>query len=418
VDNRGYLERIGSYIVPKGTFALVGGLAGGIAGGTAGMAGGPLSAVGLGLKGAAVGSSLGARLSKAVGFGDYVINSNTLLGSDNVPEVRNTNAGMIVRHREFIGDIAPSIDFQSQTFSINPGISSSFPWLAQIATAFEEYKLRGMIYEFKTMSSDSILSAGASTALGSVIMATQYNAINPPFIDKKSMENYQFASSTKPSESLMHPIECAHEMTAVDHHYVRSTPSLLSTGGDKRLYDIGNFQIATVGMQNTTGTIGELWVTYEIEFLKPKYFNYALEDHYFLNGITNAAPFGTTSGVLTASLLQTNAIGGVLNGTGNAYSWPKTISSGKFMIVHVVSGTAAALVAPTITYQNCVPINSIAQNTIPSANNTGTSDDVWVYTLTVRITGSDAGITFTGATLPSAPIYGDLYVIGLSDSVK
>lgn len=55
------------------------------------------------------------------------------------------------------------------------------------------------------MSADALNSV--NTALGQVIMATDYNAANPPFGQKSEMENYEFGQSCKPSESQIHPIE-------------------------------------------------------------------------------------------------------------------------------------------------------------------------------------------------------------------
>ena len=40
--------------------------------------------------------------------------------------------------------------------------------------------------------------------------------------------------------------------------------------GDTRLYNIGKFTIATVGMQAANANLGELWVSYKICFLKPR----------------------------------------------------------------------------------------------------------------------------------------------------
>jgi hypothetical protein len=39
-----------------------------------------------------------------------------------------------------------------------------FPWLSNIAQNFESYKLRGLVFEFKSMSGDALTST--NTALG------------------------------------------------------------------------------------------------------------------------------------------------------------------------------------------------------------------------------------------------------------
>ena len=87
----------------------------------------------------------------------------------------------------------------------------TYPWLANVAGRFEEYNIEGMLFEYKSMYSDAAVQTGGS--LGSVIMATSYNAAKPLFASKIEMENYEFAMSAKPSVSMCHPIECARSNT-------------------------------------------------------------------------------------------------------------------------------------------------------------------------------------------------------------
>jgi hypothetical protein len=54
------------------------------------------------------------------------------------------------------------------------------------------------------------------------------------------------------------------------HLKTRDTAQSLPEGADKQFYDLGLFQLATQGMQNAVGTIGELWCSYEVEFFKPQ----------------------------------------------------------------------------------------------------------------------------------------------------
>jgi hypothetical protein len=153
-------------------------------------------------------------------------------------------------------------------YDINPGLDSVFPWLSQIAPAFQQYKWRGLVFSYKSTSAD--LVSTTNTSLGSVIMTTDYNAVNPETLSKREMLNYEFTSTCKPSCSFLHMIECERKQTYDnDLFFTRSgTPP---HNADKRLYDIGSFYIATEGMQGSTGQIGELWCSYEIEFLKPKF---------------------------------------------------------------------------------------------------------------------------------------------------
>jgi len=164
-----------------------------------------------------------------------------------------------------------------------------------MATSYTEYKWRGLIFTFKSTSAD--LVNGTNQSLGTVTMATEYDTINPPFTDKRQMANYQYSNSTKPSQSAIHAVETAKKMTQQRSFYIRDRDQ---PNGDIRLYDIGRFTLATDGMQGTTGSIGELWVSYEIEFLKPRLtLDAGIEtDVYYLPptpDINDANPFGIPS---------------------------------------------------------------------------------------------------------------------------
>jgi len=255
------------------------------------------------------------------GFGAYKVGGNSLMsGGLSPPAVINSmnNGNVIIRHREYIGDVIASAPFANTAFPLNPGMGETFPWLSQIATSFEKYRWRGMIFEFKSMSSDAVLSTSTSSALGTVIMSTLYNPYDDPFTSKIQMENYEFANSCKPSCSMIHPIECARRTNASNIMYIRTSNVI---EGDLRLYDPGTFNIAVQGMQASTGVIGELWVSFEVEFISPKFspssdipfahfgtsnasitnYNPPTADHVFgtiLNGLQNVFPLNTSGSTL------------------------------------------------------------------------------------------------------------------------
>lgn len=259
-----------------------------------------LQGEGFGVKG---GLQAGGMYDYASGYGAYSIRSNALFGGSSVPFIRNysiTENAIIISHKEYLGDIITSAtpgDFKIQSFDINPALSTTFEWLSQIAMNFEQYVMEGCLFCFKSFSADALNST--NTALGNVIMATNYNPYNPPFTNKAEMESYQFSDSFKPSEHKIHPVECAPAQTPVVNLYLRR--GAVPSGADQRLYDLGVFSIATTGFQGASVNIGELWVTYQVALLKPKLFQaLGLGDDAFSgyttinNGVTNTAPFGAT----------------------------------------------------------------------------------------------------------------------------
>lgn len=223
-----------------------------------------------------IGSEVADKLHRAfktvTGYGDYYINGvKTLPYGDSVPTFKTKNRDTVIMHREFIKDIksAPTtLAFQVESFSLNPGLSSTFPWLAQVAASYEEYEIKGMIFEYKSTSSDSLNST--NTSLGTVSMATQYNVLSAPFTTKQEMENYEFGCSTRPSENLQHMVECKPGETPSKHMFLRSVVTPPPTISDLRLYDHGLFSIATSGVQGTNQVLGELWVTYKVKLMKPR----------------------------------------------------------------------------------------------------------------------------------------------------
>jgi hypothetical protein len=245
-----------------------------------------------------------------------------------------------------------SIAYTNQAIlPINPGLSSTFPWLAEIAANFEEYRILGMVFEYKTTSAASITS-GTNTAMGVVMMATQYNANNAPLADKQHLENYEFATSCVPSISALHPVECAPNLNALSELYIRTAPV---TGQDLRLYDLGLFQCSTVGFQSAN-IVGELWVTYEVEFFKPKltvYSSIYIQEKAKTGGSSNAAPFGSSVGNFTRLGGNTPApipSGGTLvppfwvSGTTVNLG---ILPIGNYLLTIILTGGATAITAPS-----------------------------------------------------------------------
>jgi hypothetical protein len=225
--------------------------------------------------GSSVGGFLGDLAQKAIatitGMGDYVVKENTLFNgavSQASPPSFKSSSGpgcTSIVHREYLADVASvGSAFNLTQYTISPLNSGTFPWLSAIAQNFEQYKILGMVFEFKTTSATAVSST--NTALGSVIMATQYNINEPAFVSKLQMDQYEYAVATNPSISAIHPIECAPRDGFANLLYTYT-----SSAGDPRLSTFGNFFIATVGQQ-AASVIGELWVSYHIELHKPRLF--------------------------------------------------------------------------------------------------------------------------------------------------
>jgi len=342
------------------------------------------------------------------GLGDYTVKKNVLLMNDPPPIINPSVAeGTTVRHREYIKDIVSSGSantFNLESFDINPGNEDLFPWLSQIAPNYEQYEIEGMIFEFRSMSADALNST--NTALGSVVMACNYDVLDDNFGSKSEMENYQWGCSAKPSCSFMHPIECAPAQTAISTIlYTRGGP--VPAGADARLYDWGNFQIATSGLQGTSVVVGELWVSYQIRLLKPKLFSILGNDiNVYQTRSTDFSagtdPLGTASSTTELNNTgQFTRINSKRLEIDNAYK-------GAYLVEVMWSGSvAAAVVAPVVSLTNAAfslySIGAAAQEQYPSS---GTSDVYLILRCVVVTNGNNtnAALAFgVAGTLPGTP---------------
>jgi hypothetical protein len=124
-----------------------------------------------------------------------------------------------------------------------------------------------MVVEFKSNTTDY----AAAGPLGSVGIATNYNVADAKFDNLVEFQNSEFAVVSKPSRNILHAIECHPSIGRGEWLYVRDVDNENpSTVQDPRFNDFGLLQICTSGLPGTAGqTLGQLWVSYDIEFAKP-----------------------------------------------------------------------------------------------------------------------------------------------------
>lgn len=216
---------------------------------------------------------LGAKKFKSwTGYGDYTINSNSLVnrGSGGGEPILETRGRSIrISYREYLGEVTtgPTIGaFNATSFTVNPANVLTFPWLAPIAQQFDQYKPMGIIFEFKSTASDSV----TGVALGSVIMATEYDVGDATYTSKQEMLNSAYSSECKASENLIHGLECDPNELQRKVFYTRRLNASVS---DARDYDMAVFTVATQGGGLAANqSIGSLYVHYEFELLKEQQF--------------------------------------------------------------------------------------------------------------------------------------------------
>jgi hypothetical protein len=364
------------------------------------------------------GRELGAYVSRISGMGSYRVRMNSLGGR--VPEFGSGKMSRVrVRRSEYLGDVTGSTSFTLKAYSLNPGLYNTCPWGHPIALQHLQYKFLGAAMVYKSTSADALNST--NTALGTVIMATETNPNRSNYRSKLEMEAAQFASSGRPSEDIIHFIECDPKEKPLSHLYVRGSD--LDSGEDVRFYDWGTFQIATVGMQ-AAATIGELWFTYDVEFVFPRITPGIYNG--VLSATINNASYDNTD---VLGDLQTTVFGGLpvtIEATGSGYDtivFGPSVSTGTFLVNISWKGSSTACTLANPTLSNLTyPITDTesydyfgwsgnqGHNYSPGSGSTTTRAS---WTGIVRVDGYDAdgsSIQFSGMTLPSSGTSVDIYI--------
>lgn len=375
-----------------------------------------------------VGRDVGGFLTKGAvtaikaltGFGDYSVDTNSLLAQatdgkqgSTIPLMENSKVANIMRHREFIGNVRGSVlDFAAVSYDVNPGLDDTFPWGYALANCFTSYRMRGMVFEFISLSSEYT----ATPYMGFVAMASQYNVLDANFTNKKVMENSEYSGSTKPSKNLMHPIECANDQILNDHLTVRSGEP--PANADKRMYDLCKFTIACGG-QASSGIIGELWCSYEVEFYQPKLGgatgNLINAEHWV--GTNSTAAFPLASPVVKAG----SKIGGSI--AGNTYTFPNSIAGGNYMISFTTQGPAAGnLASPTgTTLSGCSFVSTAFNGSFPSiyqVTNPNALNGTTFQIIRIKINSEGAFITLGNNGVYAATNTWDLYIMQVPDELQ
>lgn len=310
-----------------------------------------------------LGAFAGEGLARLFGKGDFKISSNSLIpgqlhSGSTVPKFDTAGKrGTRIVEREYLGDIfsgtlsGGATVFSSSSYSINPTALNTFPWLSTIASQFDQWEPNGIVFEFISTSSEY---NGSSQALGTVIMSTDYDFLDAPFTSKLTMENADFANSTKPSLTAMHGIECDPKERPFKVLYTSNTV------GDARMNSLGNFQLATLGCSVAGVNLGELWISYDITFYK-KQLSPSLEHLPFFNQSgTNIVGGGLLTGLdlIYGSPVYRNLItlDNTTNITLSTIRFDPSVSTGRYFMTLVLNNWRSEVL--TLTFTNCSAVES------------------------------------------------------------
>lgn len=362
-----------------------------------------------------IGRWLGTGIGSIFGSGDYSISGNrpdynVLMNSAQIPQFVSGKVANYVSHREYLGEISGAAAFTNRKYPLNPGMVETFPWLSTVAQNYQQYKFHGLMFEFRSLITDFVTSGQP----GTVCMATNYDADQPLFTNKIEMNNSEYAVSTKPTINLIHGIECAPSQTSTPIMYVRT--GALADTQDLNANDLGNFQLASQG-NPASSVLGELWVTYVVEFLKPKVPDDVGGDiksgYAYRATVAPAAPWGTTTTRLTGD--------NGLNFSGTVLGFNGVMGNYYLVSVNWTGSAAAAITFPTVTVTNGTQVSIFGNGTVlleiaPTAGSPVLSALLQVV-VQPTITGQVFVTLGTGGAYPTGTTNAEIFVTPFSTTI-
>lgn len=179
-----------------------------------------------------------------------------------VPALVSAGGGnaIVVKHREFVRDIYGMVEFQNNSWDINPGLPNLFPWMSHIASNYESYTFRSLNFVYEPSC--------ATTAYGGVMMMVDFDSNDPDPVAKQGFMSNHRATRCPPWAPGKVSCDPSDLKKFAKERYVRGGNVANS---DIRNYDVGKLHIATQGAIADNAIYGEIYVEYVVEFKTPQY---------------------------------------------------------------------------------------------------------------------------------------------------
>ena len=404
----------------------------------------------------------GAIMGGMSGFGDYSggdTSANQIIEQGDAPPPLQVNGtqdlsgDIYIARREFVQNItvqssgAGTSGFQIIEFPLNPGLTTTFPWLSQLAQNFILYDFEGLIFQYVPTSGQ--YGSANSNALGKVVFCTQYDPDAPPFTSAVQMENYDYSNSCQPGDKMIHGVETARKQGTLNNYYIRTGTS----AKDKTFTDLGTFYVATEGIyqgQSGTAVVGELWVTYRIKLSRANLYGSLLglnvdgDNHWGRANLTNpfgdtnayissnstlANSFNLTTSATTMAAKASNSIGGSWSAPSRTrfiYTFPTNIVQGSYMIavsIVTVNNTDISF-SPGPAATNAITSETTFNDNFGAVlrRNCGStaSENILMYNIHVKVAAPGnlvATVTFnTSVNIPDQAVI-NCIVTQISDSI-
>lgn len=282
----------------------------------------------------------------------------------------SVTGGVIIQHREYIGEINGSTTFNALGYNIQPGLPSTFPWLSSIAKNFEKYRIRSMTLHFVNVS--------ATSERGRITMAYESDPLDPTPTNKIDLFAYSGCQEGAVWSPLSINIPCPKTTLFTREGIVPGT--------DLKTYDVGKLIIAASNTADSS-IIGELFITYDIELMVPQPSECPGCSIFAVEGVTAVAPFGTERAILGTfpfHILSNN----------KDWEWE---AIGYYLVQVNVAGSSPG----SITWRG----DATGVEKKECTNGDSNTESTYTYYVHCSAVGQYSGYTFQGTSVTSSQTY-------------
>lgn len=283
----------------------------------------------------------------------------------------------IHQRREQIGIVNGSVGYSVTEYPINPGNTTLFPWLSQLAPLYERYKIHNLDIQFVPTGS----GFAAPNVSGRLVLAADYDVMSPALASLQEAEGKDPNVPLQPYEEGVLRLDPA-ELTR-EPKFNRPA-NFYPPGGDPKTYDAGKVAVCVQGTPNTS-QIGILYAVYTVELITPQLpqINDFVQDYHLAQYFvppTLSLPNGVNTTLTLSRIPAPN--GGGLNLTFDAATYTFTLTPG----VYAMGGTFIASMGAGV-----YTMGGLASSLVTSPGGT----ILLGYTRNSATTFSDLTVSFT-----------------------
>jgi hypothetical protein len=298
----------------------------------------------------------------------------------NKPKVmRNSVNSCFIKHRELVGSTISTTAFTATTYSINPGLQGTFPWLSIEAQGWEKYK-------FRSLKLCSYTRTGSNTS-GSIILAADYDAADAAPTNEQITSSYYGTVEDAPWKDICFIFDPAR---LAGERFLRT--GALAANLDIKTYDVANTYICTLDATSSGTNWSKLWWEYEVELINPQLPTSGPSGSGTIlagaTGLTAATPYGDTNIVTGSYNLSCTA--------SSTLTWSGLTIGTKYILSSYTIGT---------TLGSAISNSSMLNGTVATSRtivNTAANTAIAFLTFTATAASGSINVSLSSGTITSS----------------